>query len=550
MPDPSAPWWRDAVIYQVYPRSFADANGDGVGDLPGIAARLEHVAALGADAVWISPFFRSPQRDGGYDVADFCDVDPVFGTLADADALVARAHALGLRIIIDMVPNHTSIEHAWFKAALAAPPGSRERARYHFRDGSGAHGELPPSNWESIFGGPAWTRVTEADGTPGQWYLHLFDSSQPDLNWANPEVAEEFDRVLRFWLDRGVDGFRVDVANGLAKDASFADLPAELLGRGGDTPAAGHPYWNRDEVHDVWRRWRRLIDAYPGERALVAEAWVMPLKEMAKWVRADEFHQTFNFGFLLAGWDATRLRAVIDESLAAFGGVGAPATWVLSNHDSVRHPSRLAVAGPLTHGIGIGRASAHKPDPVAEQTRGRAASLLMLALPGGAYLYQGEELGLPEAIDLDDDARQDPTWFRTGPEVYGRDGCRVPLPWQADAPAYGFSPTGRSWLPQPQEWRGYAADTQTGDPASTLELYRQAIRLRKEQGLGSAPLHWNDSPASVLDATIGTVRVVVNLSETARRLPAGEVLLASAQLGGESGDLLPVDATAWVVVGR
>jgi alpha-glucosidase len=541
--DPVSPeWWRTAVIYQIYPRSFADASGDGIGDLPGITSRLDHLADLGVDAVWLSPFYVSPQNDAGYDVADYCDVDPLFGTLADADTLITRAHELGLRVIVDVVPNHSSSEHRWFQEALAAGPGSPERDRYLFRQGRGVDGVEPPNNWMSNFGGPAWTRITEADGTPGPWYLHLFDPTQPDFDWTNPWVADRFDEILRFWFDRGADGFRIDVAHGLTKDPSLPDVDAELANIGGEWAKDDHPYWSRDEVHDIWRRWRTVADEYDGDRALVAEAWVNPLSKMAKWVRPDELHQAFNFGYLMTAWDSVELRAVINDALAAFGDVGAPSTWVLSNHDTIRHPTRLSVKEPTPHNTGIGPKSPDRPDEVPAIARGRAATLLMFALPGSAYVYQGEELGLPEAVDIPDDARQDPTWFRTPDNIYGRDGCRVPLPWEADAPAFGFSPTGASWLPQPASWSQYAASAQVGVEGSTLEMYKAALRLRREHGLGAGHLVWNDSIDSVLDFTVGDVRVVVNMSDEEVPLPGSEVLLAS----GPITTALPHDTTVWV----
>lgn len=540
---PGSDWWRHAVIYQVYPRSFADGDGDGVGDLPGITDRLDAIAELGADAVWLSPFMRSPHRDAGYDVADYCDVDPVFGTLADFDRMRDRARELGLRVIVDLVPNHTSSEHPWFREALAAGPGSAERARYVFRDGSGADGSLPPNGWQSVFGGSAWTRITEADGTPGPWYLHLFDESQPDLDWRNPWVWERFRDVLRFWLDRGVDGFRVDVAHGLVKQEGLPDWtpPAEGGSMGGDAPPS--PYWAQEGVHEVYRDWRRLLAEYGPDRVLIAEAWVSPLTRLALWVRPDEMHQAFNFAYLETPWEARRLREVIDDSLDAFGAVGAPSTWVLSNHDVIRHPSRLALTAPPAQGVGIGPRTAELPDEELGLRRGRAATALMLALPGSAYLYQGEELGLPEVIDLPDTARHDPTFARTGGASYGRDGCRVPIPWRAGSPAYGFNDTGESWLPQPDGWGGYARDTQSGVAGSTLEMYRSALALRREHQLGVGELVWEDSPAGVLRFRNGLVRVVANTGTASAPLPEGEVLLASGDL--ETGRV-PGDTTVWL----
>ena len=586
-------WWRTAAIYQIYPRSFADANGDGMGDLAGITSRLGALEELGIDAIWLSPFYTSPQRDAGYDVADYCDVDPRFGTLADFDAMLAEAHARGIRVIIDLVPNHSSDEHEWFQAALAAPSGSAERGRYLFRDGRGPAGDEPPNNWESVFGGPAWTRVLEDDGTPGQWYLHLFDSSQPDFDWTNNEVREEFRRILRFWLDRGVDGFRVDVAHGMIKADGLPDYtpPAEggsmggaggvavpvggpaggavgsvgsvggTLGAGGGTLGAGStgvtlepaiseelgdgaPYWGQEGVHEIYRDWRALLDEYPGERILAAEAWVDPLPRVANWVRPDEMHQAFNFAYLETPWNAPALRKVVDDSLAAFGGVGAPSTWVLSNHDVVRHATRLSVTEANPQGHGLGPRSKGLPAYATGLRRARAATALMLALPGSSYLYQGEELGLPEVIDLPDDARQDPTWFRTGGERYGRDGCRVPIPWEAAAPNYGFGPAGDPWLPQPAQWAELARDRQRDVPGSTLSLYRAALRLRREHALGAGSVEWLVGfPTDAVALRNGDVVVVANTGTEPVELPEGELLLASGPLDGRT---LPADTTAWL----
>ncbi|MFJ6996429.1 glycoside hydrolase family 13 protein [Streptomyces sp. NPDC003090] len=470
MPPARPGWWRDAVIYQVYVRSFADSDGDGIGDLRGVRERLPHVARLGADAVWLTPFYASPQADGGYDVADYRAVDPVFGDLADADALVREAHRLGLRVIVDIVPNHTSDRHPWFQEALAG----EGRDRYHFRPGRGPGGSLPPNDWESVFGGPAWTRVAD-----GSWYLHLFAPEQPDLNWENERVRAEFASVLRFWLDLGVDGFRIDVAHGMVKAPGLPDIgrreQARLIG------AQQLPFFDQDGVHEIHRAWRRLLDAYGEgdggrERIGVAEAWAPTPERLALYVRPDELHQAFNFHYLRCPWDADALRCVIDESLRATESVGAPATWVLSNHDVVRHATRLG--GPR---------------------RARAAALLMLALPGSAYLYQGEELGLPEVADLPDELRQDPAFHRGEGQDGLRDGCRVPIPWTRDGSSYGFGPGG-SWLPQPEGWGALSVEAQTGDPASTLELYRAALRVRREHpALGAGgPVEWLPVPPGLL----------------------------------------------------
>ncbi|WP_375002404.1 glycoside hydrolase family 13 protein [Aeromicrobium sp. CTD01-1L150] len=567
---PMHPWWRDAVIYQVYPRSWADSDGDGVGDLPGITSRLEHLVDLGVDALWLSPFYVSPQHDGGYDVADFRDVDPLFGTLADFDALVSRAHTLGLRVIVDVVPNHTSEEHPWFRAALESGPGSRERARYVFREGRGPDGEDPPNNWVSKFGGPAWTRLPDehragAAGPgrrPTQWYLHLFDSTQPDLDWTNPEVQEELESVLRFWLDRGVDGFRIDVAHGLVKAEGLPDADLSI---DADVEATGRlPMWDQPGVHEIYRRWRRLTDSWvdthssplwgeDGDRVLCGEAWVQPAEALARYVRPDELHQTFNFAFLMCPWRADDLRSVITTSLASAKSVGAPQTWVLSNHDVVRHATRLAYpqdpGQPPVEGIG---ADDPQPDPALGLRRARAATALMLALPGSAYLYQGEELGLPEATRIPDDARQDPTWERSGHTRRGRDGCRVPVPWSAEGPSLGFGPEGLPWLPQPSEYATLSPDQQRGDTGSTLELYRRLLRLRRELRLGRGHLEWAAGfPDSAVAFTVscehGSVLVVANLGAAAVALPSGaQVLLSSDDL---DDGRVPSDVTAWALLG-
>ena len=542
-------WWRTAVIYQIYPRSFADSTGDGVGDLPGITSRLDALAALGVDAIWLSPFFTSPQHDAGYDVADYTDVDPLFGTLADFDAMRDRAKDLGLKVLIDLVPNHSSSAHRWFQAALAAAPGSPERARYLFRDGNGPDGATPPNNWQSVFGGPAWTRVLEPDGSPGQWYLHLFDTSQPDFDWTNPEVWELFRGVLRFWLARGVDGFRVDVAHGLAKKAGLPDwTPDPHAGMADHQDDA--PYWGQPAVHEVYRDWHRVLEEFGPDRILAGEAWIEPLTRLANWVRPDEMQQTFNFSFLATPWEAAPLKKVVDDSLAAFGGVGAPSTWVLSNHDVIRHATRLGLTPPPPQGHGLGPKTESYPDEVVGLRRARAYTAFMLALPGSAYLYQGEELGLPEVIDLPDGARQDPTFFRTGGLSYGRDGCRVPIPWDSANPATGFGPAGpdgtaASWLPQPETWAGYARDGQSGIPGSTLEFYRGALAARREHGLAGNELLWQESPGpAVLVFRSGPVTVIANTGSSPVDLPAGRVILASGPVGA---DRLPGDTTVWMV---
>ncbi|WP_380157452.1 glycoside hydrolase family 13 protein [Kineococcus sp. R86509] len=532
----STPWWRDAVIYQVYPRSFADGDGDGMGDLPGITARLPHLADLGVDAVWLSPVYPSPQKDAGYDVADYRGIEAMFGTLDDFGRLSERAHELGLRVVMDLVPNHTSADHVWFRAALAAGPGSPERARYLFREGDG---DAPPNSWRSVFGGPAWTRVED-----GSWYLHLFDSSQPDLDWTNPEVVAEFEDVLRFWLDRGVDGFRIDVAHGLVKADGLPEWDHDqALLDGSAATGERPPMWDQEGVHEIYRGWRRVLDAYPGDRMLVAEAWVTPPERLARYLRGDEMHQAFNFDYLRAPWRAAELRAVITSTLAAHETVGAPATWVLSNHDVVRHASRLGYPAGQEPTSGVGP---DDPQPDAELglRRARAATTFMLALPGGAYVYQGEELGLPEVTTLPAGVRQDPSFARTNGEDTGRDGCRVPIPWEGGEPSYGFGPGPAGWLPQPELWGRLSVAAQTGVAGSTLELYRTLIARRRELRLGRGTLRWHEiDGGDVLAFTSADVLVVANLGPDPVAVPAGATLLVA------SGDLdagrVPTDTAAW-----
>ena len=543
-----AEWWRSGTIYQIYPRSFADANGDGMGDLAGITSRLESLSTLGIDAVWLSPFYKSPQKDAGYDVSDYCDVDPLFGTLEDFDRMLNRAHELGLKVLIDLVPNHSSDQHKWFQAAINSAPGSREREFYHFKDGRGENGELPPNNWLSLFGGAAWTRITEKDGTPGQWYLHLFDSSQPDLNWSNEEVQKAFEDILRFWLDRGVDGFRVDQPHAMAKAAGLPDHPdVARAGAGFIEGEASPPMWFQEEVHPIFRRWRKILDSYPGDRAMCGEAYVLPLSFMALWVRPDEFHQTFNFRFLNAGWQPKALFDTINESFEAFDGVGAPSTWVLSNHDVLRHASRFGGDyGKATDSDGVGP-NAPQPNRELGLTKARAATMFMLGLPGASYLYQGEELGLPEHTTLAPEFRQDPTFARTGGKRVGRDGCRVPLPWQAGVgEANGFNTNGKSWLPQPGIYREYSRDQQDGVAGSTLELYKRALRTRRELKLGEGSFAW--LPQFTNDRALGyrngDILVIHNFGTDALALPAGKVILRSVFSGDESH--IAPNETVWV----
>jgi alpha-glucosidase len=545
-PDPEGrrPWWRTAVVYEVYVRSFADSDRDGVGDVNGLRGRLPYLADLGVDALWVTPWYPSPMADGGYDVSDHRDIDPRLGTLADVDALLAEAHAIGLRVIVDLVANHTSAEHPWFRAALAGGRGTPERARYFFRDGRNG-GTAPPNDWISAFGGPAWTRVREPDGSMGQWYLHLFAPEQPDLDWDDAVVQEEFDGTVRFWLDRGVDGIRVDAAPALAKVPGLPDAghaPGALFE---SSTWVDNPHWDRDEVHEVFRRWRAISDGYGGDRVFVSEAVVAGPERLARYVRPDELHTSFNFDYLRAAWDADGLRAAIDGTLSALAPVGAPPTWVLSSHDETRHVTRF---GRAASGAGTMGFDASSPTDLAlGLRRARAAALLTLALPGGAYLYQGEELGLPEVEDLPEEVLQDPTWERSGHTARGRDGCRVPLPWSGEQPPFGFTADGvRPWLPQPESWRELTVAAQRDDPASTLSLYRSALRLRRSlPGLADdAPLTWCDLGDGVLAFDRGNhFRCVVNLSD--RPVPLlgqGEPVLTSSPVAVD----LPADTAAWL----
>ena len=500
-------WWHDAVVYQVYVRSFADTDGDGLGDLPGIRARLPYLQALGVDAVWLTPFYPSPDADHGYDVSDHLAVDPRFGTLDDLDGLIDDAHALGLRVLLDLVPNHTSSEHPWFRAALA-DPDHPDRRRYVFRPGRAG---APPNGWTSAFGGPAWT----LDDTSGEWYLHFFAPQQPDLDWHNGAVRRDFEDVLRFWLDRGVDGFRIDVAQALFKDAELRDL---------DEPdpipwwADWHTATNQADLHPLYRRWRSIVDAYPGDRILVGEIVLRDQAALARYVRSDELHLAFNFALFHDDWDADALRATIDRTLAAFGAVDAPPCWVLENHDAPRLPTRYG-------GGAVGR------------RRARAAALLLLALPGAAFVYQGQELGLEE-VDLPESALRDPAVASTAGVVQGRDGCRVPLPWGGAPPAFGFS-TGEPWLPMPASWSDLTVEAQRDDPASALTLYRTALARRPT----GTRFTWRAAPPGVLAFDRDHVTCVVNVDAASVELPPGQVIASSDP---DAGSRLPSATAAWV----
>lgn len=521
MTDPG-PWWANAVFYQVYPRSFRDSDGDGVGDLDGVTAGLDHIAELGVDALWLNPVTVSPMADHGYDVADPRDVDPMFGGIEALDRLIAAAHRRGIRVTMDLVPNHTSSAHPWFAEALAAEPGSPQRARYHFRDGTGPDGGAPPNNWVSVFGGPAWTRITEPDGRPGQWYLHLFDPKQPDLNWENPEVFADLEKTLRFWLDRGVDGFRIDVAHGMSKPPDLPDMAIaenRMLADMGDDPRFDH-----EGVHDIHRSIRAVLDDYSGSVA-VGEVWVYDNAAFAAYLRPDELHLGFNFRLVRAEFDAVQIRDAIENSLAAVALESATPTWTLSNHDVEREVTRYG-GGPL----GLARA--------------RAMALVMLALPGVVFVYNGEELGLPN-VDLPDEVLQDPVWERSGRIERGRDGCRVPLPWRGDTAPFGFSTSADTWLPIPADWAPLTVERQRADPDSTLHFFRRALRLRRDlPAVGAGPLEDLSADDGVLTfRSGGEVTCVLNASDRPVELPAGEVLISSAEL---SDGRLPTDAAAWL----
>jgi len=538
--DPDDQWWRRAVIYQVYVRSFADGNGDGIGDLSGVRTRLPYLVKLGVDAIWFTPWYVSPLADGGYDVADYRAIDPSFGSLDEAERLISEARDLGIRTIVDIVPNHVSAQHPWFQAALASGPGSPERAKFWFHSGRGEAGNETPNGWMSNFSGPAWTRTRNPDGTPGEWYLHLFSSQQPDLNWSHPDVRAEHEAILKFWFDRGVAGVRIDSAALLVKDPALPEIPAE--------PRPGeHPNTDRDELHEVYRRWRAMADSYPDARILVGEIWLPDIERFAKYLRPDELHMAFNFDFMARPWDAASLKASIDSTLAAHAPVGAPATWVLSNHDVTRPVTRY---GQEDSAFAFATKRAGTPtDLELGRRRARAAALLCAALPGSLYIYQGEELGLDEVQDLPTHQLQDPMYLRSGGEDPGRDGCRVPLPWAGTCSPFGFSPagaTGEPWLRQPGRWAEQTVEAQQRDPHSMLALYRTMLGIRRsDPDLRDGGLRWLPSADDVLAFARGDgFQCLTNFSGAPIRLPADcSLLLASAEL---TAGLLPSDATAWL----
>ncbi len=501
------PWWRSAAFYQIYVRSFQDSTGDGIGDLPGIRSRLPYLQELGVDALWLTPFYPSPQADHGYDVADYTDVDPQFGTLEDFDALVADAHGLGIRVTIDIVPNHTSDQHEWFRNALA-DAAHPDRKRYMFRPGRNGG---PPNGWTSAFGGGAWT----LDESTGDYYLHFFTPEQPDLDWHNVAVQESFEEILRFWLDRGVDGFRIDVAHALFKAQDLREMvePVPRPPFGDWLSALMQP-----ELHPLYRRWRRVADEYPGDRMYVGEIVIENQEKIATYVEPDQLHLSFNFALLHEQWDAAHMRKTIDRALQALGAVGAPATWVFENHDVTRLPTRY----------GGGEAG---------QRRARAAALLLFGLPGTSFTYQGQELGLEE-VEVPDEARQDPIFIHSDGARKGRDGCRVPIPWTTEPPTFGFT-AGEPWLPQPAGWGALSVEAQDGDPSSMLSLYRSAMQLRPR---GDA-FTWHESPQGTMIFDRGELTCLVNFDAATLELPEGELVLVS-----EPGitTTLPPSTAAWV----
>ncbi|MET0461099.1 MAG: alpha-amylase family glycosyl hydrolase [Ilumatobacteraceae bacterium] len=543
-------WWSRAVVYQVYVRSFVDSDGDGIGDLEGLRGRLGHIASLGVDAIWLCPAYPSPQRDHGYDVADYFAVDPAYGDLEIFDRLVADARTHGLRVMLDMVPNHCSDQHPWFQAALTSSPGSDERARFWFRHGP----DGPPNNWEAAFGGSVWTAV---GGDDPQWYLATFTPHQPDFDHRHPAVDEMFADALRFWFDRGVEGFRVDAVWPVGKDPALPDCPP--LAPGEFNPA--HRF--RPEGHDVWRRWRRVLDDYneahpDRDVMMIAEAYAPRRADItAEYTRPDEFQQCFAFDLLLSPWHAPTMRRAIAEAFEHIRAQGAWPTFTLNNHDTQRTVTRFGHADSARADAWTGEnlLNPHGSVDVALGTRrARAAAGLLLAMPGAVYLYQGEELGLPEWLDLPDDAREDPVFANTGGAKKGRDGCRVPLPWTAEpAGSYGFSPargTAAPWLPQPDDWGRYAADVQDGDDGSMLELYRRLVARRRTL-LTADAAELVDVADDVVAMWRGAVLVVCNAGSAPVdvALAAGlrPVLTTDAADASDAdgGSTVPGDTTMW-----
>jgi alpha-glucosidase len=449
-----ASWWRDGVLYQIYPRSFADSDGDGIGDLRGIIARLDHLEWLGIDGIWLNPTMPSPNEDWGYDVADYCAVDPALGTIEDLDALIAAADERGIRVLLDLVPNHTSDRHAWFEDALTGRD-ARHRDFYVWADpkpdGS------PPNNWISNFGGPAWTFHEPT----GQYYLHNFLPQQPDLNWWNEEVRSAFDEILRFWYRRGIAGFRIDVCHAIVNDRELRDDPPP----GPDD----HPHirerelkqvfsMNRPELHDVLRRWRAVSDEEDPPRILVGETYVLDLESLMPFYgRGDELNLAFNFLFVHADFEVGQLRTIV-EGVEALLPEGSWPVYTGSNHDAGRLTTRWAGDDPR---------------------RARAALLLLLTLRGTPFLYYGDELALPD-VPQDPHTALDPVARRTGDASRNRDVCRTPMPW-TDEDGAGFTAPGATpWLPF-GDLAAVNVRDQREDPGSTLHLTRDLIRLRNER---------------------------------------------------------------------
>ena len=540
-----ADWWRQAVIYQIYPRSFADGNGDGIGDLKGVLDRVPYLKSLGIDAVWFSPFYPSALADGGYDVDDYRNIDPRIGTLEEFDQVLDALHNVGIRVIIDIVPNHSGSGHKWFQEALKAAPGSPERDRYIFRDGKGEHGEIRPSELVSHFGPTAWTRITEPDGTPGQWYMHLFASEQPDWNWDNEEVRADFRKTIKFWCDRGVDGYRVDVAHALIKDLKNGHLPerssydVKVMKKDGTDDL-----FDRDEVHEIYASWREIFNQYEPPRMGVAEAWVHGNRRPA-YASEKGLGQSFNFDMLYAGWDLKKVKELAKNNLKAAAETGSSTTWVLSNHDVIRHVTRFAVPG-IHDWARWYRENRFDPklDLELGSARAKAMTMLLLALPGSTYMYQGEELGLPEVLDIQPKDMQDPSFFRN-PEVgLSRDGCRVPLPWATSGSSFGFG-TGGSHLPMPEWYGKYSVAAEDGHKGSFLEFYREIVALRKKlqtkeeikwigHGLFSKVIHF---------ARPNGWQSITNFGSKPVKLPAGKLLSSSTPLVDGK---LPANATAWL----
>lgn len=557
-------WWETAVTYQIYVRSFADSNGDGIGDIAGIASRIPYLDSLGVDAIWLTPCYPSPQADHGYDVADYCDIEPDYGTLNDFDSLITTTKTHDIRVLMDIVPNHCSIEHAWFQLALAAEPGSEPRDWFYFRDGRGEGGNEPPNNWRSLFGGPAWHRTTAADGTPGQWYLHMFAPEQPDLNWGHEPVAAAFDNTLRFWFDRGVEGFRVDAVLVVGKEPlenNTPEFPPDA------PPTDVFPYQLRfgGPVHSLMERWRALADEYqrahPGrDLVFVSEAYAS-IEELATYVGPTRFHTSFEFDLLLTNWEVDRMRTYIADAIDGLGSRHLPMTWTLNNHDTQRSVTRHGHIDAHLPSSFTGNNLLHSKALVDSELgarRARALIVMTAGLPGSLYLYYGEELGLPEVLDLPEWALQDPIWVRTNHAERGRDGCRMPFPWTTDpASNFGFSETqpgthpAPAWLPLPVDWGTYAASAQLHDPTSFLSLHRSILAARASYNNDPSPSNfsWVPSDRSILAYRNASMTVVANIGQTsidlAPLIGSGRIVLAS-RYGQDDRILEPADAV-WIV---